>query len=39
VLYRVPSVRLQRLRLAGVEPGALQVTADGLELTLRPLHP
>lgn len=39
VLYRVPDERLQRLRRVGLRPGALQVTADGLQLTLEPLAP
>ena len=39
VLYRVPDERLQRLQRAGVRPGALQVTPEGLEVTLEPLAP
>jgi hypothetical protein len=37
VLYRVPTERLETLRRAGYQPGKLQVTRDGLEITLEPL--
>ncbi|HMO48968.1 MAG TPA: DUF1439 domain-containing protein [Rubrivivax sp.] len=39
VLYRVPPQRLERLRRAGVQPGVLQVTPEGLEITLELLAP
>ena len=37
VLYRVPAQRLEQLRAAGVQPGTLQVTPAGVEITLQPL--
>ena len=37
VLYRVPPQRLEQLRAAGVQPGTLQVTPAGVEITLQPL--
>jgi hypothetical protein len=37
VLYRVSAERLAALRSAGYQPGALQVTPDGLEITIEPL--
>lgn len=39
VLYRVPPQRLERLRSAGVQPGTLQVTPAGVEITLEPVKP
>ena len=36
-LYRVPAERLQRLRSAGFQPGTLQVTPAGLEITIEPV--
>ena len=37
VLYRVPAQRLEQLRAAGVQPGTLQITPAGVEITLQPL--
>lgn len=37
VLYRVPAQRLERLRAAGLQPGVLQVTPAGVEITLEPV--
>jgi hypothetical protein len=37
VLYRVPESRLQALRSAGVQPAALRITADGVEITFAPV--
>lgn len=37
VLYRVPESRLQSLRAVGLQPAALRVTADGVEITFAPL--
>jgi hypothetical protein len=34
VLYRVPEARLQAWRSAGFQPGDLQVTPDGVEITI-----
>jgi hypothetical protein len=34
VLYRVPGPRLQAWRSAGFQPGGLQVTPDGVEITI-----
>ena len=34
VLYRVPEPRLQAWRSAGFQPGGLQVTPDGVEITI-----
>jgi len=39
VLYRVPEQRLQALRAAGFQPGTLQVTPAGVEITIEPLAP
>lgn len=37
VLYRVPAERLDRLRAAGYQPGTLQVTPAGVEITIEPV--
>jgi hypothetical protein len=37
VLYRVPAERLDKLKAAGFQPGSLQVTADGVEITIEPV--
>ena len=37
VLYRVPAQRLEQLRAAGLQPGKLQITPAGVEITLQPL--
>jgi hypothetical protein len=39
VLYRVPAERLDRLKAAGFRPGTLQVTPEGVEITIEPLPP
>ncbi|MBN8493996.1 MAG: DUF1439 domain-containing protein, partial [Burkholderiales bacterium] len=33
-LYRVPEARLQAWRSAGFQPGGLQITPDGVEITI-----
>lgn len=38
VVRRLAPAELDRLRRAGLEPGELQVTAEGVRLTLRPLQ-
>jgi hypothetical protein len=37
VLYRVPAERLDKLKAAGFQPGTLQVTPDGVEITIEPV--
>jgi hypothetical protein len=37
VLYRVPAERMDRLKAAGFRPGTLQVTPEGVEITIEPL--
>jgi hypothetical protein len=37
VLYRVPAERLERLKSAGLQPGAIRVTPAGVEITFEPL--
>jgi hypothetical protein len=39
VLYRVPAERLDRLKAAGYQPGTLQVTPEGVEITIEPMPP
>jgi hypothetical protein len=37
VVYRIKPERIETLRAAGYQPGALKVTAQGLEITFEPL--
>jgi hypothetical protein len=37
VLYRVSAERLDKLKAAGFRPGTLQVTPDGVEITIEPV--